>query len=236
VKRRNLCSEAIGEIFQTKQVVASEMSATRNGRSRMLRLTIELVPGGFEPLRRTIASMRISNMSDLADCSDYRVEAMETANALTGDPARNTECMVLDHDRKQSVWALLAKACHEILKANYDDRLDRKGLRTESLEGMMADSDAIKRLLERLQTGWAPKADEIEPTVPQVDALNWQWNFEDAGTIVPLGITYQTIDRQPHKTTGVLYINEHMTYALTAEGIFWLYRSEESEKVRYLGG
>jgi hypothetical protein len=77
---------------------------------------------------------------------------------------------------------------------------------------------------------------KIEPAVPQVDALNWQWNFEDAGTIVPLGITYQTIDRQPRKTTGLLYIDEHMTYALTAEGIFWLYRSEESEKVRYLGG
>ena len=39
----------------------------------------------------------------------------------------------------------------------------------------MADSDAIKRLLERLQTGWAPQADAIEPVVPQVDALNWQW-------------------------------------------------------------
>ena len=99
----------------------------------------------------------------------------------------------------------------------------------------MAHSDAIKRLLQRLQTGWAPRADKIEPAVPQVDALNWQWNFEDAGTIVPLGITYQTIDRQPHKTT-VLYIDELMTYALTAEGMFWLYRSEESEKVRYLGG
>jgi hypothetical protein len=100
---------------------------------------------------------------------------------------------------------------------------------------MMAHSDAIKNLLQRLQTGWAPQGDEIEPAVPQVDALNWQWNFEDA-TIVPLGITYETIDWQPRKTTGVLYIDEHMTYALTAEGIFWLYRSEESEKVRYVGG
>ena len=26
----------------------------------------------------------------------------------------------------------------------------------------MADGDAIKRLLERLQTGWAPQADEIQ--------------------------------------------------------------------------
>jgi hypothetical protein len=73
-------------------------------------------------MRRTIASMQISNMRDLADCSDYRVEAVEAANKLTGDPARNAECMVLAHDRKQSVWALLAKACHETLKASYNDR------------------------------------------------------------------------------------------------------------------
>jgi len=53
---------------------------------------------------------------------------------------------------------------------------------------------------------------------------------------VSLGIIYQTIDRQPRKTGSVLYIDEHMTYALTVEGIFWLYGSEESEKVRYLGG
>ena len=69
------------------------------------------------------------------------------------------------------------------------EALDRKELRTEPREGMMVDSDAIKRLLERLQTGWAPQADEMEPAVPQVDALNWQWNFEDAGTIVPRRLT-----------------------------------------------
>jgi hypothetical protein len=78
-------------------------------------MTIELVPGGFEPLRRIIASMRISNVSDLADCSDYRVEVEQAANPLTGDPASRLECMVLSHDRNQRVWALLAKACHEIL-------------------------------------------------------------------------------------------------------------------------
>jgi hypothetical protein len=50
-------------------------------------------------------------------------------------------------------------------------------------------------MLQRLQSGWAAQAYEIEPAVPQVDALNWHWSFEDAGTIVPFGITYQTIDR-----------------------------------------
>jgi hypothetical protein len=95
--------------------------------------------------------------------------------------------------------------------------------------------EAIQRLRERLETGWQPKADEIDLAVPQVDALNWDWNWEDAGTIVPLGITYQTIDRQPRKTGPVIHMDEHMTCALTAEGMHWLYDSDESEKVRFLG-
>jgi len=39
----------------------------------------------------------------------------------------------------------------------------------------MADSDAIKRLLECLQTGWAPQADEIESAVAEeaTDASNY---------------------------------------------------------------
>ncbi len=76
-------------------------------------------------MRRTIASMRIANITDLADSSDYRVEAIAAANPVSGDPARNTRCTVFAHDRKQSVWALLAKACHEIIKADYDDRRER---------------------------------------------------------------------------------------------------------------
>ena len=40
----------------------------------MFRIKIDLVPGGFEPNRHTIAEMNITNVSDLADVSDYRVE------------------------------------------------------------------------------------------------------------------------------------------------------------------
>jgi hypothetical protein len=44
--------------------------------------------------------------------------------------------MVLAHDRKQSVCALLAKACHETLKANYDDR--REWTKCRSVEVLLA--------------------------------------------------------------------------------------------------
>lgn len=83
----------------------------------MLRLTVELVPGGYAPATRTIASMRIANVSDLADVSDYVVEAMEGANRLTGDPARHMTCEVIGHDRRQSVWKLVERACAEIANA-----------------------------------------------------------------------------------------------------------------------
>ena len=85
----------------------------------MLRVTIELVPGGFEPMRRTIGSIRISNESDLAEVSDYRIVAQEAASSLTGDPAGIAECMVHAHPRRQRVWALIQKACEELMKADW---------------------------------------------------------------------------------------------------------------------
>jgi hypothetical protein len=85
----------------------------------MLVVTVELVSLEFEPMRRTIASMRISNLSDLADFSDYRVEALEGANPLTGEGPRRAECVVPAHARRQSVWTLLQRACEEIMKADF---------------------------------------------------------------------------------------------------------------------
>jgi hypothetical protein len=62
--------------------------------------------------------MRIANVSDLAEVSDYRVEASETSNPLVGTPPRNAQCFVRGHARAQSVWALLAKASEEIMKTD----------------------------------------------------------------------------------------------------------------------
>jgi hypothetical protein len=87
----------------------------------MLRVIIELVPGGHRELRRTIASMNIGNQSDLADISDYKIDAMESANRLTATPPRYATCTVIAHDRRQSVWALIAKAAAEIQQAEFDE-------------------------------------------------------------------------------------------------------------------
>jgi hypothetical protein len=76
----------------------------------MICVTVDIVPGGFEPARRTIGSLLISNVSDLAPVSNYRVDVLEAANHLTGSPARTGRCHIENHDRHQSVWALIERA------------------------------------------------------------------------------------------------------------------------------
>jgi hypothetical protein len=87
----------------------------------LLVITIDLVSGGYEFYRRTIGSMRIANLSDLADTSDYSVAVMEGANPLTGTKARNARCTVERHDRRQCVWALIEKAAEAARKAEFDE-------------------------------------------------------------------------------------------------------------------
>jgi hypothetical protein len=90
----------------------------------LLAITIDLVPGGYTPMRRTIASMSILNVSDLAEVSDYRIEAFEVRNPLTGSPSSAPRGVVRAHNRAQSVWALVAKAAEQIMKtdpSNFSD-------------------------------------------------------------------------------------------------------------------
>jgi hypothetical protein len=67
-------------------------------------------PGRKSGVRRTVGSLRIANRSDLADISDYCVEALKAANPLTGSPPGIASCEVIGHNRRQSIWTLLAKA------------------------------------------------------------------------------------------------------------------------------
>jgi hypothetical protein len=46
---------------------------------------------------------------------------MESTNPLTGTPGRSATCKVLGHDRRSSVWALVAKAADAVQKAEFDE-------------------------------------------------------------------------------------------------------------------
>jgi hypothetical protein len=90
----------------------------------MIRITVEIVPGGFEPLRRVIATMLVDNLSNLADRSDYRVRATEKESGITGLRARSMGAEVKNHDRRQSVWALIAKAASAVAAAEAEPSAD----------------------------------------------------------------------------------------------------------------
>jgi hypothetical protein len=45
--------------------------------------------------------------------------AMESVSRLTGHSPGIAECEVADHSRRQRVWALIQRACEEIMKADW---------------------------------------------------------------------------------------------------------------------
>jgi hypothetical protein len=92
---------------------------------------------------------------------------------------------------------------------------------------------ATERLLERLQTGWAPKTDEIDRDVPQFDMLDWGWwTYFNEPAMFLAGSDLEG----PLVTGPVLWIDPNLGWALCESGFYWLYDDQESDKVRYLGG
>jgi hypothetical protein len=110
-----------GDCRSLRRAIKSRKSRNHDGGQAMLRIMVELIPGGFSPLRRKIASMDIGNISDLAEVSDYKIDAIESANSLIATPARSASCIVRQHNRNQSVWALVARAATDIQQAKFDD-------------------------------------------------------------------------------------------------------------------
>lgn len=76
----------------------------------MLKIAVDLHPGGASEFRRTLATMTVSNVSDLSDVSDYEITMTEARNALTGEPPKVCWLRLRAHDRRQSVWKLISAA------------------------------------------------------------------------------------------------------------------------------
>ena len=75
----------------------------------MLRVTVEIWPGGDNTRARAVAIASVANLSDLADVSDYAVSVTEGHNPVTDTPPWSQRGSIFQHDRRTSVWALVAK-------------------------------------------------------------------------------------------------------------------------------
>ena len=75
----------------------------------MLRVTVEIWPGGDKTHARSLAIANVANVSDLANVSDYAVSVSEGYNPVTNTPPWSQRGQIYEHDRRTSVWALIAK-------------------------------------------------------------------------------------------------------------------------------
>jgi hypothetical protein len=75
----------------------------------MLCVTVEIWPGGDKTRARAVAIANVANLSDLADVSDYAVSVSEGYNPVTNTPPWSQRGSVFQHDRRTSVWTLVAK-------------------------------------------------------------------------------------------------------------------------------
>lgn len=75
----------------------------------MLRVTVEIWPGGDKTRARSLAIANVANLSDLANVSDYAVSVSEGYNPVTNTPPWSQRGQIYEHDRRTSVWALVAK-------------------------------------------------------------------------------------------------------------------------------
>jgi hypothetical protein len=75
----------------------------------VLRVTVEIWPGGEPRRARVLATAFIANVSDLEDISNYTMRVSEGVNPVAGTPAWKAEGEMRGHDRRASVWSLVAK-------------------------------------------------------------------------------------------------------------------------------
>jgi hypothetical protein len=81
----------------------------------MLKIRIELVPGGDEACKCELGCAILGNVTDLDPVSDYQIRVREGYNPIAGTKAWDVCGMIVGHDRRQSAWSLVAKAAAWVL-------------------------------------------------------------------------------------------------------------------------
>lgn len=82
----------------------------------------------------------------------------------------------------------------------------------------------MERLLERLQTGWQPKSDEIDMRIAQRRLDDWQfWQSRPPGMppLLLCGWLREDPTAWPTVTEEVIWIDAELRWALCDDGTFW---------------
>ncbi len=76
-----------------------------------LKVTLSIHPGGDPSRARVVGEATISNVSELADVSDYRFELMEVA--APGGFGVSEKGVVVNHKRSDGPWRLVGRVLDE---------------------------------------------------------------------------------------------------------------------------
>jgi hypothetical protein len=90
----------------------------------MLRIVIELVPGGVGKPRE-LARIIMGNQSHLADRSDYVIAAREADNRLAGRATWESRGLIANHNRNQTVfawWSAPLRGLESKPRSRHDER------------------------------------------------------------------------------------------------------------------
>jgi hypothetical protein len=126
------------------------------------------------------------------------------------DRSTPLRCRV-EMDGTESKWVLLSRVCDGI--AQHEDVLVR-----------------IDRLVERVQTGWRPVAEEIDPDIPQRTMLRATFAvdllaYPDEPDLMQYSRATKLLGRDEEgavcSTGEILWIASDLSWALCADGFYW---------------
>lgn len=80
----------------------------------MMVVKVEIWPNGRSDAAFEIARMEITNVSALADVSNYSVRIMQAPATPLGVPSFDINTTVASHPRRNGPWALVAKVLDQL--------------------------------------------------------------------------------------------------------------------------
>ncbi len=78
----------------------------------------------------------------------------------------------------------------------------------------------MERLLERLQSGWQPRSDEIDMRIPRWTLRDWQ--FAPSFTRPEAVVIGYDADGRVTRSDQIVWIDAGLRWALCTDGFWWL--------------